>query len=360
MILKNKKLLILTSLLTLLPIPVGLLLWNQFPETMAIHFGFTGEADGYASPNFTVFALPLLMLAFHWLCIFFTARDKGNQGKNQKMFHIVLWTIPIISNLSLLGLYAFALDVEFSPVVWTVVPMGLLFALIGNYLPKTRMNYTMGIKVRWAYTSEENWNATHRFAGKVWVIGGIIVALCALLPHPAAVTIMIISFLVLVVLPIAYSWRFYKQEKAEGKELNARWKSMNPKARKISIVAAILLAVFLAVVLFCGEITYDFQEHWLKVDSNFYTGYIIRYEKIQDLEFREGNVPGLRVGGYGSFRLLMGWFENEEFGTYLRYTYYNPEACVVVTSGDKKIVLSDETYAETKALYQKLLAFTQP
>ena len=360
MILKNKKLLILTSLLTLLPIPVGLLLWNQFPETMAIHFGFTGEADGYASPNFTVFALPLLMLAFHWLCIFFTARDKGNQGKNQKMFHIVLWTIPIISNLSLLGLYAFALDVEFSPVVWTVVPMGLLFALIGNYLPKTRMNYTMGIKVRWAYTSEENWNATHRFAGKVWVIGGIIVALCALLPHPAAVTIMIISFLVLVVLPIAYSWRFYKKEKAEGKELNARWKSMNPKTRKISIVAAILLAVFLAVVLFCGEITYDFQEHWLKVDSNFYTGYIIRYEEIQDLEFREGNVPGLRVGGYGSFRLLMGWFENEEFGTYLRYTYYNPEACVVVTSGDKKIVLSDETYAETKALYQKLLAFTQP
>ena len=52
-------------------------------------------------------------------------------------------------------------------------------------------------------------------------------------------------------------------------------------------------------------------------------------------------------------------FENEEFGTYLRYTYYKPEACIVVTSGDKKIVLSDETYAETKALYEKLLALTQ-
>ena len=42
MILKNKKLLILTSLLTLLPIPVGLLLWNRFPETMAIHWGISG------------------------------------------------------------------------------------------------------------------------------------------------------------------------------------------------------------------------------------------------------------------------------------------------------------------------------
>ena len=217
MILKNKKLLIVTSLLTLLPIPVGLALWSRFPETMAIHWGITGEADGYASPGFAVFALPLLMLAFHWLCIFLTARDKGNQGKNQKMFRIVLWTIPIISNLSLLGLYAFALDIEFSPVVWTVVPMGLLFALIGNYLPKTRMNSTMGIKVPWAYSSEANWNATHRFAGKVWVIGGILVALCGLLPHGWAVSAMIVFMVALCIIPIVYSYRFYKKEKAEGK-----------------------------------------------------------------------------------------------------------------------------------------------
>ena len=50
MILKNKKLLVITSLLTLLPIPVGLLLWNRFPETIAIHFGITGNADGFAGP----------------------------------------------------------------------------------------------------------------------------------------------------------------------------------------------------------------------------------------------------------------------------------------------------------------------
>ena len=54
MILKNKKLLILTSLLTLLPIPVGPLLWDKFPETMAIHFGLTGQADGYASSSFAI------------------------------------------------------------------------------------------------------------------------------------------------------------------------------------------------------------------------------------------------------------------------------------------------------------------
>ena len=358
MILKNKKLLIITSLLTLLPIPVGLLLWDQFPETMAIHWGITGQADGYASPSFAVFVLPLILLAFHWVCILSTAFDKGNKNRNQKLQNIVLWIIPLIGNLSCCGIYALALGWEFSPVVWTMVPMGLLFAVIGNYMPKTRMNSTMGIKVWWAYTSEENWNATHRFGGKVWMIGGIIIALCGLLPHGWAVSIMLVSVIILVVLPIIYSWRFYKKEKAEGKELNDHRKSMSKKARMITIVASVLITVFLCVVLFCGDIRYVYSEDTLLVDTNMYTDYVLRYEKIDTVEFWEGNVPGLRVGGYGSFRLLMGFFENEEFGTYMRYTYYNPEACVVVTSGNKKIVLSGETYAETKALYEKLLVLT--
>lgn len=355
MLKNHKKVLILTSLLTLLPIPVGLLLWNQFPEQMAIHWGFTGETDGYASPGFIVFALPLLMLFFQWLCILFTALDKGNQGKNHKMFRVVLWTIPIISNLSLLGLYAFALDVEFSPVAWTVIPMGLLFAVIGNYLPKTRMNSTMGIKVPWAYSSEANWNATHRFAGKLWMVGGLLIALGGLLPHLWAITVMVVLLVALCVIPIVYSYRFYKQEKAEGKVQSTGYSATDKKILKGSGIFLIVFTIFILFVLFYGDITYSFREDYLFIDTNMYSDYIVYYDTIDKIEYREENVEGLRVGGYGSFRLLMGYFENEEFGTYTRYTYYNPEACVVLTKGEKKIVLSGKTKSESKAIYQELL-----
>ena len=215
MILKNKKLLILTSLLTLLPIPVGLLLWNQFPETMAIHFGITGQPDGYASPAYAVFVLPVIMLAVQWLCILATSFDKGNKNRNQKLQSIVLWTIPLISNLSICGMYALALDWEFSPVAWTLIPMGLMFAVIGNYLPKTRMNYTMGVKVRWAYTSEANWNATHRFGGKVWVAGGIITMLTALHGNFWVLMIIIVA---MVILPTVYSYLYYRNHEKERKD----------------------------------------------------------------------------------------------------------------------------------------------
>jgi len=355
MILKNKKLLILTSLLTLLPIPVGLLLWDKFPETMAIHWGITGQADGFASIPFAVFVPPLCMLLGHWVCIFFTSLDKGNKHRNKKIQTIILWVIPIICNISCCGIYALALGWEFSPIVWTMAPMGLMFSAIGNYLPKTKMNSTIGIKVVWAYSSEENWNATHRFAGKLWVIGGILMALCGFLPHILAIIFMFGIIAVLCIIPIVYSWQFYKKELAEGKDVKAGYSKTDKKILKFSAVFLFVLTIFVLFILFYGDIQYEFREDWLLVDSNMYTGYVLRYEEIESVEYRDGNVPGLRVGGFGSFKLLMGFFENEEFGTHTRYTYYNPESCIVLTVRGKAVVLSGETAEETQQLYNTLL-----
>ena len=328
---KNKMLIIITSLLTLLPIPVGLLLWNQFPETMAIHWGVTGQADGFASVPTAVFLPPLIMLLTHLFCILVCFLDPGNKNRNQKILHIVLWTVPVICNLSCCGIYALSLGVEFSPVLWTTVPMGLLFALIGNYMPKTRRNSTVGIKVPWTYTSEENWNATHRLAGKLWVIGGIAMALGGFLPHRWAVAVMLGLILPLTVIPIIYSWRFYEKEKMQGKDITAGYSAIDKKIMKGSGIFLILITAFVLFVLFFGDIRYVFNEDHLLVDANMYTDYVLRYDAVEDMEYREDNVPGLRVGGFGSFRLLMGFFDNEELGTYTRYTYYDPDACIVLT-----------------------------
>ena len=207
MIRENKKKLMISSLLILLPILVGLLLWDRLPEHMTTHWGLDGQADGWSSLPFAVFASPLLMLAAQWVCVWFTTRDPGNQGRNKKISALVLWIIPVISNLVSGMTYAIALGLEFSPVAPMAALMGLLFAVMGNYLPKTRMNKTIGIKVYWAYTSEENWNATHRFGGKVWFIGGICMIFAALLPEKWCIAVMMAAILVLCVIPVVYSWR---------------------------------------------------------------------------------------------------------------------------------------------------------
>lgn len=66
----NKKLLLITSLLTLLPLLFGLLLWNQLPEQVATHFGMNGQADDYSGKAFTVFFMPLFMMVMHLFVVF--------------------------------------------------------------------------------------------------------------------------------------------------------------------------------------------------------------------------------------------------------------------------------------------------
>jgi len=232
--------------------------------------------------------------------------------------------------------------------------MGILFAVIGNYLPKTRMNSTMGIKIPWTYSSEENWNATHRFGGKVWMAGGIAIALCALLPHVWAVTAMLVLVLVLCFVPMIYSYRYYRMQKAQGDDVSPKI-TTNPKITKFSLIALVIILALCAVLLFTGEIHAVFGEDSFTMESSYYSDLTVRYEDIEAIEYREGNVPGLRVGGFGSFRLLMGFFENEEFGTYTRYTYYNPEGCVVLQVKGKTLVLSGIDREASQTIFIKLM-----
>lgn len=72
---KYKKQLILSSIVTLLPILIGLFLWNRLPDTIATHFGSDNVANGWSSKPFVVFGLPLILLGIHLFCLFTTMND---------------------------------------------------------------------------------------------------------------------------------------------------------------------------------------------------------------------------------------------------------------------------------------------
>ena len=84
MIKKNLKMLIITSVVILLPILAGLILWDKLPEEVPIHFNAHGVVDGYSEKGTAVFAMPLLMLAIHWICIFVTSIDQKKKNITEK------------------------------------------------------------------------------------------------------------------------------------------------------------------------------------------------------------------------------------------------------------------------------------
>lgn len=211
---KNKWTLVVTSVIILLPIAVGLLLWDKLPEQVPFHWGINGEVDGWATKTQAVFLLPLLMLAMQWFCVLMTGLDpKAKNATESKLMGLVLWIIPVLNLFLHVMVWLQALGREVNMAVVMPLFMGALFVIIGNYLPKCKQSYTIGIKLPWTLDDEENWNKTHRLAGKLWVAGGLLCMPCALLSGVWSFIVMMSVLVVMCAVPTVYSYRLYKKNK---------------------------------------------------------------------------------------------------------------------------------------------------
>ena len=354
----KKRTLIITSMLTLSPILFGLLLWDSLPEQMTTHWGADGVTDGWSGRPFAVFGLPLIMLATHWLCAFFTGLDPKNRGQNRKVTELVLWIIPVVSMFTSGLVYITAFDVTFPPEALTFGLLGFVFMIIGNYMPKCKQNHTIGIKIKWTLENEENWNATHRMAGKLWVAVGFVSLFCGFLPLDLIPVAMIALITVTVLIPTVYSWNYHKKQVNSG-SYTAKTQPMSrnhKKARKFSLIAVSILLVFVGVIMFTGDIEMTYGETSFTIEASYWDDLTVEYDAIDTIEYRENVEAGVRTYGFGSARLSLGRFKNEEFGTYTRYAYTGSRACVVIRAGEKTLVIAGRDTAQTQEIYETLRA----
>ena len=207
----NKKLLIVTSIVILLPILWGLIIWSQLPNQIPIHFNVAGQANNFQSKPLAVFGLPLFLLLVHLFVIFMTARDPKNRTMNEKMGKVIYWLTPIVSLSVFYLIYSKALGSTTNPSIFVSALLGLIFVIMGNYMPKLKVNHTVGIRLPWTLQSEDNWHKTHRLAGKLWVLGGLILLIEAGIQF-AVPYVMGIVILTIVLIPILYSYQLSRED----------------------------------------------------------------------------------------------------------------------------------------------------
>ncbi|MDO5037494.1 MAG: SdpI family protein [Tissierellia bacterium] len=206
MLKRNRKTLILTSLIILLPILVGFFLWDQLPETMATHFNFKNEADGFSSKFFGVVGLPLILLGVQWFSAIVTAKDPRKQNISDKVYRLILWIGPCISIFTTALVYAYNLGRPLDISLWGSLFVGLIFIIIGNYLPKIRQNYTMGIKLPWTLANEENWNKTHRLGGVLYMVLGVFLLVTSFIGPFKGLGPKLVLVLLATLIPAIYSF----------------------------------------------------------------------------------------------------------------------------------------------------------
>lgn len=205
MLKEYKKTLVLTSIVTLLPVPAGVLLWDRLPEVMATHFGLNNEANGFSGKAFTVFGIPLFLLAIQWIVLLATTHDPRKQNISPKLLALCLWIVPLVSLFCAAVIYPYNLGMQMDTSLVSGLLTGAMFVIIGNYLPKIRQNYTIGIKLPWTLANEENWNRTHRLGGYLWVLTGLVLIILALTGRMGIWTLAVI-LLPAVLVPCVYSF----------------------------------------------------------------------------------------------------------------------------------------------------------
>ena len=207
----NKKLVLFTSILILLPSLVGCVFWNQLPEEIPTHFNLLGQADGYNHKMSAIFGLPTLMLLMHWLLLFLMIKDPKSSNISSKIQLLIYWIIPFVSCLSMISIFGESLGYSMMSGLLAQIFMGVVMIVIGNYLPKTHRNYIIGIRLPWTLENDQNWRKTHRLAGKIWVLGGLLLFLNSFVQLYVYWVFFLTLFFV-VIIPSVYSYQLSKLE----------------------------------------------------------------------------------------------------------------------------------------------------
>ena len=299
------------------------------------------------------------LLAAHWICVLLVFADRRNrEGQSKKAVGLLFWLMPVTSLL----LAAIRMAVQQGEAgirityLITCFAFGLLFLAVGNYMPKIRQNRTMGVRVKWTLASEANWNATHRFAGKVWVAAGLLCMISALLPGKTMMVAFIASIVLASVAPCVYSYRYYKQHPQDGAAVAVYTSPAQKMAARLILVGVL---VFVAVALVAGSAEVVFGEDSLTVEASFWQDMTISYDSIESVSYETGEempAAGIRTYGLGNLRMLMGTFANDAYGSYTRYTYDSCDDCVVLNVSGMTVVLNGPSVDDTRQICQELTA----
>lgn len=186
--------------------------WNALPEQIPIHWNYAGEIDNYVAKMPGIFILPAFAVVLYILFLAIPRIDP--RWDSYKLFkgsyQTLKFSIVALMTLLFYVIIAASLGFDFDIMYFVIVPIVLLFTVVGNMLGKIRPNWFVGIRLPWTLSNDQVWQLTHRFAGKLWVWSSLcMMVLILILPTESIKIIFWIYFALITIIPVVYSYLIY-------------------------------------------------------------------------------------------------------------------------------------------------------
>jgi uncharacterized membrane protein len=197
----------------------GVVLYPSLPARFPTHWGISGAPDAFSDKTFmSVFFEPMIALGIYVLLIVVPFLDPKRRSLKLsfRAYNILIDAVvgmqAVVFAASMIAAYNQAFDV--AKVI--LIAVGLLFAVIGNYMTTVKQNWTFGVRVSWTLSDEVVWRKTNRLGGYLFVVVGAVTMVCAFLPGAWAIGVMMSAIAAMLVITFVYSYLLYKSRHPEA------------------------------------------------------------------------------------------------------------------------------------------------
>lgn len=205
--------------LVIAALAVALSVWAypQLPPTVATHWSLNGTPDNFSSRAWAIAIIPIVLVVMTGLFNVLPKIDPRHANYAKFLSTYWLFANSIIVFMLVVHALILASGLGYPVKIGRLMPVGvgLLFVILGNYLTRVEPNWFIGIRTPWTLSSDTVWRKTHRTGGWLMVIGGMLIAACALLPRGAFLPLFVSAILIMAVIPIVQSYVLWKREQRD-------------------------------------------------------------------------------------------------------------------------------------------------
>ena len=220
-------------ILTALPIIATAFALQFMPDRIPAHYDFSGEIDRWGSKyELIVFPLVIIAISISWEVIFSIYNKKAQNASEDKqraemLNNIKVMKITAVATTALfVALHCFFLykayseadsglaNLDIDGIKVTCFLLGIQFIILGNFIPKTKLNGAIGLRISYSMYNDVTWSKSNRFGGLALMISGVLTVVCSAIFSSAISLVLMLTFLtVSIIVMILYAKKVYEEEK---------------------------------------------------------------------------------------------------------------------------------------------------
>lgn len=223
-----KKFKTIICLLMLLSVIITAIMLQFMPDIVPAHYNAAGEVDRLGS-KYESFLFPVatvVMGGFFLLVGKLVSRAK--KEKECKTEDVVIYVSGVLTTLYFVGMNIFfmgkgiayghsgtasipGIDIAQTNSVCTIL-IGAVLIILGNYMPKARVNALYGLRTKWSMANERVWQKSQRFGGFSSVVCGIVLILLGVFIRKWLLLWMLLIVTIWGITSVAMSYVFYRKD----------------------------------------------------------------------------------------------------------------------------------------------------